>query len=31
MTRTTAGKALRVLVEEGIAEVSPGMGYYVKR
>lgn len=31
IARTTAAKALRVLVEEGIAEVSPGMGYFVKR
>jgi GntR family transcriptional regulator len=31
IARTTASKALRVLVDEGIAEVSPGMGTYVKR
>ena len=29
IARTTAGKALRVLVDEGLAEVSPGMGTYV--
>jgi DNA-binding GntR family transcriptional regulator len=26
----TANKALRLLITEGLAEVSPGMGYYVK-
>ena len=31
IARTTAGKALRLLVDEGLAEVSPGMGTYVKR
>ena len=31
IARTTAAKALRVLIEEGLAEVSPGMGTYVKR
>ena len=30
-TLTTAAKALRVLINEGLAEVSPGMGTYVKR
>lgn len=30
IARLTASKALRVLVDEGIAEVSPGMGTYVK-
>ena len=30
IARTTAGKALRLLVDEGLAEVSPGMGTYVK-
>ena len=29
IARTTAGKALRLLVDEGLAEVSPGMGTYV--
>jgi GntR family transcriptional regulator len=29
IARTTAGKALRLLVDEGLAEVSPGMGVYV--
>lgn len=31
IARTTASKALHVLVEEGLAEVSPGMGTYVTR
>jgi len=31
IARTTAAKALRVLVDEGLAEVSPGMGTYVRR
>jgi DNA-binding GntR family transcriptional regulator len=31
VARTTAGKALRLLETDGVAEVSPGMGYYVKR
>lgn len=31
ISRTTAGKALRVLADDGLAEVSPGMGYYVRR
>lgn len=31
ISRTTAAKALRVLVDEGLAEVSPGMGTYVRR
>jgi DNA-binding GntR family transcriptional regulator len=30
IARETAGKALRLLVTEGLAEVSPGMGVYVK-
>ena len=30
IARTTAGKALRLLVAEGLAEMSPGMGVYVK-
>jgi GntR family transcriptional regulator len=30
IARTTAAKALRVLIDEGLAEVSPGMGTYVK-
>lgn len=29
IARTTAGKALRLLVDEGLAEVSPGMGTFV--
>jgi GntR family transcriptional regulator len=31
IARTTAGKALRALVEDGLAEISPGMGTYVSR
>jgi DNA-binding GntR family transcriptional regulator len=31
IARTTAAKALRVLIDEGLAEVSPGMGTYVRR
>ncbi len=31
IARTTAAKALRVLIDDGLAEVSPGMGTYVKR
>lgn len=31
IARTTAAKALRLLVAEGVAEVSPGLGTYVKR
>jgi GntR family transcriptional regulator len=30
VARTTAGKALRLLVTEGAAELSTGMGFYVK-
>lgn len=30
IARTTAAKALRVLIDEGLAEVSPGMGTYVR-
>lgn len=30
VARTTAGKALRLLVTEGLAEISPGMGFYVR-
>ena len=30
IARTTAGKALRLLVNDELAEVSPGMGTYVK-
>jgi len=30
ISRTTAAKALRVLVDDGLAEVSPGMGTYVR-
>lgn len=30
IARTTAGKALRLLVTEGLAEISPGMGVYVR-
>jgi GntR family transcriptional regulator len=29
IARTTAGKALRLLVDEGLAEMSPGMGTFV--
>ena len=29
IARTTAAKALRVLIDEDLAEVSPGMGTYV--
>jgi GntR family transcriptional regulator len=29
IARTTAAKALRVLIDDGLAEVSPGMGTYV--
>jgi GntR family transcriptional regulator len=31
IARTTAAKALRVLIDEGLAEVSPGMGTYVAK
>ena len=31
ISRTTAGKALHVLVDDGAAEVSPGMGTFVRR
>ena len=31
IARTTASKALRVLVTEGLAEMSPGMGTFVSR
>ena len=30
IARTTAGKALRLLVDEGLAEMSTGMGTFVK-
>jgi len=30
VARTTAGKALRLLVDEGMAELSQGMGFYVR-
>jgi GntR family transcriptional regulator len=30
IARTTAAKAFRVLIDDGLAEVSPGMGTYVK-
>jgi len=30
VARTTAGKALRLLVDEGVAELSQGMGFYVR-
>ena len=29
VARLTANKALRLLVAEGLAELSPGMGFYV--
>jgi GntR family transcriptional regulator len=31
IARTTAGKALRLLVADGLAEMSPGMGVYVSQ
>jgi GntR family transcriptional regulator len=31
IARTTAAKALRLLADEGLAEVSEGMGYFIKR
>jgi GntR family transcriptional regulator len=31
IARTTAGKALRQLETDGVAELSPGMGYYVAK
>ena len=31
VARSTAAKALRVLEADGLAELSPGMGYFVKR
>lgn len=31
MARVTAHKALRVLVDEGLAVVNPGRGMFVKR
>jgi GntR family transcriptional regulator len=31
IARATAGKALRLLVADGLAQVSPGMGTYVAR
>jgi GntR family transcriptional regulator len=31
IARTTAAKALRLLIDEGLAEVSPGMGTYVRK
>ena len=31
IARTTAAKALRVLIDEGLAEVSPGIGTYVRK
>jgi DNA-binding GntR family transcriptional regulator len=30
IARLTANKALRLLVAEGLAELSPGMGFYTK-
>lgn len=30
IAQLTARKALQVLVDDGAAELSPGMGYYVK-
>lgn len=30
INRKTAGKALRALADEGLIEVEPGMGYYVR-
>jgi GntR family transcriptional regulator len=31
IARTTAAKALRLLADEGLAEVSEGMGYFIRR
>jgi DNA-binding GntR family transcriptional regulator len=31
IARTTAAKSLRQLEADGLAELSPGMGYYVRR
>jgi DNA-binding GntR family transcriptional regulator len=31
VARLTANKALRLLVTEGLAEISPGMGAYVRQ
>jgi GntR family transcriptional regulator len=31
IARTTANKALRLLESEGLAELSPGMGFYVSQ
>lgn len=31
VNRKTANKALMALAEEGLIEVEPGMGYYVRR
>jgi GntR family transcriptional regulator len=30
VARTTAGKALRLLIDQGVAQMSPGMGTYVR-
>lgn len=30
INRKTAGKALKALADEGLIEVEPGMGYYVR-
>lgn len=31
VARRTANKALKALADEGLIEVEPGMGYYLKR
>jgi GntR family transcriptional regulator len=31
IARSTAAKALRVLIADGVAEMSPGMGTFVRR
>lgn len=31
VARRTANKALKALADEGLIEVEPGMGYYVRR
>lgn len=31
VNKKTANKALRALADEGLTEVEPGMGYYIRR
>lgn len=31
VARDTAGKAQRILVDEGLAEISPGLGLFVRK